>query len=338
MIDILQYLPPRTRKSPSGWYTFNCPACIHNGETPDKRKRGGLIIDGSDWSFSCFNCGFKTRFVNGKQLSLKSRKFLGWLGVDDETIKKINLDSLKNKKIYDIATNRTNAADEIMQRNVFFEKQELPTTARPIMSCDKWAIDYLENKRGLDRHDYDFKITPQEKGRKAKRILIPYYYGNDIVGWTSRFLDNKIPKYKNEHTSPGYVFGLDMQHTDWDFIIVVEGIFDAISIRGAAVLHNEISEAQASLLRRQGKEIIVVPDQDKAGLALADQALKLGFTVSIPEWDNDIKDVNDAVRKYGKLGALLSILNNRTSSKIKATVALNRLIKRKKLINDRAHV
>ena len=93
MIDILQYLPPRTRKSPSGWFTFNAPCCIHNGESQDKRKRGGLILDGEDWAYHCFNCGFKTRFVNGKQLSLKSRKFLSWLGVDEETIKKINLDS-----------------------------------------------------------------------------------------------------------------------------------------------------------------------------------------------------------------------------------------------------
>ena len=86
MFDILQYLPPRTRKSPSGWFTFNCPACIHNGETPDKRKRGGIILDGDNWSFHCFNCQFKTRFVNGHQLSLKSQKFLGWLCVDKTTI------------------------------------------------------------------------------------------------------------------------------------------------------------------------------------------------------------------------------------------------------------
>ena len=337
MIDILQYLPPRTRKSPSGWFTFNGPCCVHNGETKDKRKRGGLILDGNDWAYHCFNCRFKARFTNGQQLNIKATKFLGWLGVSEESIKKINFDSLKNKKIYDIANTRTDSANEIIQRNIFFKKQKLPPTARSIMTCDKWAIDYL-NDRSIDYHDYDFKITPQDHGRDKQRILVPYKYGDDIVGWTSRYLDNRSPKYKNEHTSPGYVFGLDMQHNDWDYVIAVEGVFDAISIRGVALMHNEISEMQAAVLRRQGKEIIIVPDQDRAGLQLAEQAIELGFTVSIPEWGEDIKDVNDAVKAYGKLGTLLGILNNKTSSKIKAKVALNNLANKKKIdINDRVH-
>jgi len=331
MIDILQYLPPRSKKSPSGWFSFNAPCCIHNGETPDKRKRGGLILDGGDWSYHCFNCGFKTRFVSGQQLSLKSKKLLQWMGVDEATIQKINLDSLKNKKIYDIAKDRTNSRNEVIQRNIFFKKQELPTSARSIMTCDKWAIDYLKDARGLDYHDYPFKITPQAQGRNKQRILIPYMYGEDVVGWTSRYLDDRAPKYLNEHQQPGYVFGLEMQKSDWDYIIVSEGPFDAISIRGVAVLHNELSEQQQAILRRQGKEIIVVPDQDKAGLVLANQALEAGFSISIPNWPADVHDINEAVKKFGKLGAILSIISTKTSSKVKAKVMLNNLIKRKKI-------
>jgi len=327
MIDILQYLPPRTRKSPSGWYTFSAPCCIHNGETPDKRKRGGLIFDGDNWSFNCFNCGFKTRFINGQTLSYKSQKFLSWLGVDKQTVQKISLDSLRNKQIYDIANQRTNANEEIIQRNIFFKKKKLPSSARSIMMCDKWAIDYLAG-RGINYHDYSFKITPQDKGRNKQRILIPYFYGGDIVGWTSRYTDDRMPKYLNEQQQ-GYVFGLDMQKTDWDFLFVTEGVFDAISISGTAVLHNELSEKQQALLRRQGKEVIIVPDQDKAGISLANNALEAGFSISIPDWPDHIKDVNDAVKEYGKLGVVLSIVNNKTSSKIKGRVAINNLIKRK---------
>ena len=36
-----------------------------------------------------------------------------------------------------------------------------------------------------------------------------------------------------------------------------------------------------------------------------------------PNWDDDVKDVNDAVIKYGKLPTLLSILQCATNSKIK---------------------
>jgi hypothetical protein len=304
---------------------------VHTGETKDKRKRGGMILNDDDWSYSCFNCGFKTRFESGKQLSLKSRKFLGWLGVDAATIQKINLESLKHKKIYDIANDRHNKHDEIIRRNIFFKKQALPGTARNILSCDQWAVDYLRNDRGLNYHDYQFKITPQDIGRNKRRILIPYIYGDDTVGWTSRYLDDKMPKYLNEHQPEGFVFGLDMQHEDWDFVIVTEGIFDAISVRGTAVLHNKISEQQQAILRRQGKEVIVVPDQDRAGLGLVEQAIAAGFSVSIPEWDIGIKDVNDAVKKYGKIGTLLSIISNKSSSPIRIRVAVGNLRVRKKI-------
>jgi hypothetical protein len=331
MIDILQYLPARTKKSPSGWFSFNAPCCIHNGETPDKRHRGGIIFNGEDWSYHCFNCGYKARFVYGQQLSLKARNLLKWIGVPQDTIQKINLDSLKHKRIYDIVAERTNARNEVVQKNVFFKKVTLPTTARSIMQCDKWAIDYLKNERGLDYHDYPFKITPQENGRKKHRILIPYHYANDVVGWTSRFTDDKFPKYINEQQPPGYVFGLEMQKPDWDYIIVVEGVFCAISIRGVAVLHNEMNDDQMALLRRQGKEVIVVPDQDKPGLTLAEESLEAGFSISVPNWPDGIKDVNDAVCEFGKLGALLSIIATKTSSKVRARVMLNNLIKRKKL-------
>jgi len=330
MFDILQYLPPRTRKSPSGWYSFNCPCCIHNGETPDKRKRGGVIVDGDDWSFSCFNCNYKARFKSGQQLSLKSRNLLKWMGVTEDTIKKINFESLKHKKIYDIAKDRTDERNEIIQNNTFFTKVALPASARGIMKCDKWAVDYLKS-RGLEYYNYPYKITPQEPLRNARRIIIPYMYSGDVVGWTSRYLDDKMPKYINENTSPGYVFGLDMQKNDWDFIILVEGIFCAISINGTAVLHNEMNENQMALLRRQGKEIIVVPDQDKAGLVLAKEALEAGFSISVPNWPDHVKDVNDAVREYGKLGTLLSIIAMKTTSKVRAKVMINNLVTRKKL-------
>lgn len=330
MIDILQYLPPRSRKGPSGWFSFNAPCCVHNGETQDKRKRGGIILEGQDWAYHCFNCNYKARFKHGQQLSLKARNLLKWMGVQPDVIDKINLDSLKNKKIFDIANDRSQERENIVVANAFFKKVKLPSACRKIMTCDKWAVDYLA-ERGLDYHDYPFHITPQEKGRKARRIVIPYLYAGDVVGWTSRFLDNKTPKYLNEASSPGFVFGMDMQKPDWDYIIVVEGVFCAISINGVAVMHNEINEQQVALLRRQGKEIIVVPDQDKPGLVLAEEALELGFSISIPDWPMDVKDVNDAVKEFGRLGALLSIIAAKTASKVRARVMLNNMATRKKL-------
>jgi DNA primase len=161
----------------------------------------------------------------------------------------------------------------------------------------------------------------------ANRVIIPYTYKNKIVGHTSRFLDNKIPKYLNEQQA-GYVFNIDMQKPDWQVCIVTEGIFDALSIDGVAVMHDEINSDQALLLSTLNKQIIVVPDRDKTGLKMCDRALELGYQVSLPVWEADIKDVNDAVVRYGKLPTLLSILQSATNSKIKIEMQRKKIASR----------
>jgi len=321
MFDIISYLPNERKRSAAGWISFNAPCCIHNSETRDTKGRGGIMQDGDGWIYHCFNCGFTTGFTMGKPLGFKARQLLNWLGVPEREISHLILESLRNKSIDDILYDRNK-----LQQNISFNTIQYPNNARLITRADKKFIDYL-NTRGLDYTKYQYHITPEDNGRNANRIIVPYMYRNRLVGYTSRFLDDKKPKYLNEQ-QPGYIFGLDFQQSSWNMAIVVEGIFDAISIDGIAVLHNEISDKQAMQLKQLGKEIIVVPDQDKAGLKLIDQALDNGFSVSIPLWDEDIKDVNDAVIKYGKLGTLLYIMKYKNSSSIKIKLARKALEKR----------
>jgi DNA primase len=99
------------------------------------------------------------------------------------------------------------------------------------------------------------------------------------------------------------VFGTDLQNSaNWQYVIVVEGVFDALSISGLAVLHADINDAQARLIRSLGRDVVVVPDQDEAGMRLVDRAVELGWAVSMPDWPADVKDVNDAVIQLGRLG------------------------------------
>jgi DNA primase len=158
-------------------------------------------------------------------------------------------------------------------------------------------------------------------------VIIPFTHNDRIVGYTCRFLDNKQPKFISD-SQPGYVFGTDLQHNNWQSVIVTEGIFDALSIGGLAVMHNSISDAQARLIRSLGREVTVVPDQDQAGLELIDRAVELGWAVSIPDWPQHIKDVNDAVIEYGRFGALLTIMQARETSKIKIEIRKKQLVKR----------
>ena len=158
-------------------------------------------------------------------------------------------------------------------------------------------------------------------------IVIPFTYNNQVVGHTTRFLDDRVPKYIQD-IQHGYVFGTDLQKHNWKYVIVLEGVFDALSINGLAVLHAEINDAQVKLIRSLGREIVVVPDQDEAGMKLVDRAVELGWSVSMPNWPADIKDVNDAVIRWGRLATLLTIMQAQETSKIKIELRKKQLVKR----------
>jgi hypothetical protein len=321
MFDILSIIPGKKKNTQSGWTSFNAICCGFKGHKPDQRMRGGLKFDGENWAYACFNCGFKTGFTLGKSISPKTRQLLQWCGIEDSQITKWSLESLQHKDLLDYIKVKK------QKSRIKFEEHKLPDGELIDTNNSKHNTftQYLLN-RGINPSSYPFLITPHEKGRNGNRIIIPYTYKNKIVGHTSRFLDNKIPKYINEQ-QPGYVFNIDSQKPDWQVCIVTEGIFDALSIDGVAVLHNDINNDQVTLLGSLNKPIILVPDRDNTGLALCDKALELGYRVSLPNWEPNIKDVNDAVVRYGKLPTLLSILQAATSSKIKIELQRKKIAK-----------
>lgn len=311
MFDILSLIPGKKKNTSSGWISFNAICCGHRGHRPDKRGRGGVKIDGQNWSMHCFNCGFTCNFVMGRSISIKTKQFLKYCGIDEDQIQRWSLESLQNKDLLDFTQQRK------QHSLIKFKSKQLPDGELLEENNPKHKIfvDYLR-KRMIDISSYPFVVTPEDSGRNQFRIVVPYTYKNKIVGNTSRFLDNRTPKYLNDQQS-GYVFNIDAQKPEWQVCIVTEGIFDALSIDGVAVMHDDISNEQAQLLATLNRRIIVVPDRDKTGLKMVDRALELGYSVSLPNWGKGIKDVNDAVIRYGRLPTLLSILQCATMSKIK---------------------
>jgi DNA primase len=167
--------------------------------------------------------------------------------------------------------------------------------------------------------------TPATHNNLHRRVVIPFTWQNEIIGYTARAVSDDVrPKYHNSH-EPGYVFNVDQQQAGSKFVIVCEGPFDAMAIDGVAVLGNEVSEQQADIIDSLAREVIVVPDADRAGSRLVDAALEYGWAVSYPEWQRECKDVGAAVQQYGKLFALKSILAGKQTSRLKIELLKKRL-------------
>ena len=307
---ILSHLPAKRKHTPSGWISFNAPCC---GE---KRQRGGLIINGGDAvSFHCFNCQFKTSWQPGRTISAKMRKFMRLLNISDDDINKLSLEALK------FQSTDSNRVTSIIPE---FHQRALPMDALPI-------TDYLNNQdevpekllpvleymaaRNLFLEDYPFHWSPRPGFNN--RLIIPFYYRNDVVGYTARTISsNSNPRYLSEQ-QPGYVFNLDNQLKAREFVIVCEGPIDAISINGCAIMGADIKASQNYLLKQLDREIVLVPDRDHEGPKTIEQAIEYGWSVSMPDWPEGVKDINDAVTKIGRLATLYLIVQAKESYALK---------------------
>jgi hypothetical protein len=346
--EVIKLLPAH-RKTSNKWISFNAPCCAYNGETEDRRKRGGILPspDGSI-SYHCFNCGFKSSFKVGRALNYKFKKLLGWLGADDNTIQRLVVEALRAK---DLAPEQQVSAPK---QEIDFVPRPLPANSVSFREMSTFlrlkgefdsdgelfvdpanipsqlfrAADYLIN-RGIQRpKHYDFYITEETAYNLNKRVIIPFIWKGNIIGYTARALEDNIkPKYHNSH-EPNFVFNTNNQLPASKFVVVTEGPFDAMAIDGVAVLSNEISDEQADIIDSLKREVIVVPDFDVQvdaksgkkkwpGRSLIEAALDYGWSVSFPIWHEQYKDVADATQNLGQLFVLKSILAATQSNPLK---------------------
>ena len=274
-------------------------------------------------SYHCFNCGYKANYTIGRKLNFKMRQFMSWLGIADDVIKKMAIEAMR----YEEGDNKIEK-----KKFVNFQKRQLPKNthkldfwlekyvAKDLTEPQYKKIDGLLNylkTRGIEPDWYDFMYSPEASFDFNKRLIIPFYWRGDVVGYTGRLFESvdKI-KYYTE-VQPGYVFNMDAQDWSRKFVIVTEGPFDALTISGISILGSEVNDTQRELINGLGRKVIVVPDRDAPGQKLVDQALEFGWNVAFPEWQKGVDDVADAVLQYGRLFVMQSILKTTESSKLK---------------------
>jgi hypothetical protein len=258
-----------------------------------------------------------------------------WLGANDDQIKELVFEALK--------TESTDYEPDHFVEKVKFTEKELPEGA---MSINEWVnsaylpdisadigpvIDYIYS-RGFDALSEHFYWSPAPG--YIDRVLLPYYYEGKIVGSTARKVREGKPKYLSDQ-HPFFVFNVDEQDPKNKYVFVVEGQFDAYAIGGVGLLTNEIAQQQAHIINQLGKEVIVIPDQDRAGLMLIKQAIDYGWSVAFPTWDNDVKDCADAVQRYGRLFVTVDAIKTAQQGEIKISVARNNLETRLALLEEK---
>jgi hypothetical protein len=253
------------------------------------------------------------------------KTLLRWMGASDNLIKEMVFEALK--------TEGDGYHQEESQSNIQFSDKELPKGALPLTEWLDANLD-VENEiqlanvvqyvvdRGHDPVNGDFYWSPLPG--YSDRVIVPFRWQNRIVGNTARKIKDGKPKYLSDQ-HPQFVFNFDSQADNQKYLLVCEGPFDALSVNGVALLTNDISEQQSRIINSLGSEVIVIPDQDRAGLVLFDRAAELDWSVAMPTWEDDIKDAADAVKRYGKLFVIVDAIMTAQKGSIKINMAKKRM-------------
>ena len=319
---VLAHLPQQ-KKTPSSWVSFNAPCCVHNGESADKRKRGGIKVSGGNVSYHCFNCGYKASYQQGRKVTGKFRKWMGWLGVPDDTVKKLVIEAMRYQEDEQQLPQKKEIRFNVkkLQKTKFLLhalETETPERLQPF-------IDYLDS-RGIGVDWYPFAISDNTYAQMDKRLIIPFYYKDRIVGHTGRLVvESSAPKYFTD-SQQGYVFNLDAQDWQRKYVIVTEGPFDAIGVDGISILGSEVNDKQIDLINQLGRQVVVVPDRDQTGKKLIEQVTELGWSVSFPQWEEHVNDTAQAVKEYGRVYTLRSIIKGVESNTVKIKLKVKKYV------------
>jgi len=319
----------KTKSAATGWISSNAVCCHHNGQNSDQRGRGGLLPTAEGGvSYHCFNCGFTAGWQPGRRITLKMRKLLGWMGVSEDDIRKISLFALSN-----IDTSLDIRKEVVRELPKFECKEVCPghdlldwfvnadATAEDLTQAEA-IVNYLDDRGLGNKLDY-FRWHNDSSTPMYNRALIPFTWLGQPMGYIGRSIVPTKRKYYTEHP-PHFVFNYDRQQQAAKFCLVVEGAMDAIAVDGLAILSNECNESQALIVDSLNREVIVVPDRDKAGMELVKAAMEYGWNVAFPDWDKDIKDCADANQRYGQLFTMRSILESVETSNLKIQLRMKK--------------
>lgn len=316
---IRQYIqldPPNAK----GWFPVLCKVCNDHGK---KGKRAAFLFSGTACSYHCFNCGHTAGYdsVKHEKIPKKMIQVLESFQIPDDQVNHVLFNSLASR-----IANGGIASEQKIKLDIEPTTIPLPKHFYPLANAspnDKWAEIakyYLDEERGIDYTKYPFMLAHKTGNsfldRWFQRVIIPIYKDNKLIFYIGRDL---TAKHAQKYLSPDFskenvIYGFDRLFEKSDTpLYIVEGWFDAFMIDGVAILGNEISEAHTIWLNKSHREKIYIPDKRGNGRMAAEQALKNNWSVSTPDIGTDAKDINDAVKKYGRLYVMKSIADQTTA-------------------------
>jgi hypothetical protein len=281
----------------TGFHAVYCPIC-----NKTERKTGGFKFDDDKIVYHCFrgSCDASTVYEFGKPISKKFRALMESIGVT------IPAQLLMVKSSFQ---KTLESLDERLYKKHYYKDVQKLESFTKHEQASKMNREYWESyfsKRCCDMNDVLLCDTGKYKGCSA----IEMKFFDKTIGYQIITRHGDYIKQFDGNTNLLYIPNGTIQNT----VILVEGTMDAKCFPNAiATLQSKISPEQAYMLK--GKNVIMLPDMDGSNRFI-EQFMDYGWSISIPDWG--VKDLNEAVIKYGVIVTAELIMEGICKNKTKA--------------------
>lgn len=312
-------------------YQGLCP--FHNEKTPS------FSVSEEGQFFKCFGCGEGGDIINFimkienlefveaiKFLADKYGIVLRGQNIDERKLKRkelfINM-NIDAARFFFKNLDKTNYAKKyLVDRNI---KKRIRNVFGLGYAMDSWDSLYkFLKEKGYSDEDIEANglIVKRKDNlgyydRFRNRLIFPIIDGRqNVIGFGGRVLDDSMPKYLNSKDSLLFdkgknLYGLNLikKFSDRKRIILVEGYMDVISLfkngikESVASLGTSLTESQAQILKRHGKDVYICYDSDKAGIKATLRSIdilkKINVRPKIILLPNK-QDPDDYITEHGK--------------------------------------
>jgi DNA primase len=279
LLFLVESILGKGQSTSKGNFAFKCPFCTHH---KNKMEISLRTTSKRENFWHCWVCGAK-----GKTLLTLFKKIKAPQG----KINELNMLIVPAKKEGHIAIDQLELPKE-------FISLSQPVEDKISQIESKHALKFLK-KRGITQDDIiKYNIGFCKEGKYECRVIIPSYDENSKLNYfiARDYKEPSLQKYKNPPASAKDVIGFEL-YINWDApIILVEGMFDALTIKRnviplfGKVIHGKLME---KLVKSSVDRIYIALDNDarRDALKQAEMLMSYGKEVYLVEMEG--KDANE---------------------------------------------
>ncbi len=279
LLNLLESILGKSKPTSKGNHSFHCPFCNHhkpkleiNLQTNEKKE--------NPWH--CWVCNTKGKTIKTLFKALKIS------GSKSEQLDTIIIPGKREEIVY----NQVNLPKEFIS---FSNLPELNSLQEILI---RQALHFLKKRNISKEQIQKYNIGCCLEGEYANRIIIPSYDADGRLNYfmARAFNQDETRKYKNPSVQNKNIIGLEY-FINWEApIVLVEGIFDALTIQRNVIplFGKTLSEAlMKKLVLSDTEKVYVALDKDAQREALQHCQTLMSFGKEVYLVEMDGKDANE---------------------------------------------